>query len=107
MLLAVVSKTSGMMVNASCNSTITVSCLKQLYNAVSYSPSATSKNQLAITGYLEQYANRKDLQLFFRDQVPTAINSTFEFVSIKGVCGKMKFTRSARLITTFFSRWYR
>ena len=41
----------GVTVNASCNSTITVTCLKELYNAVGLVPSATN-NSIAVTGYL-------------------------------------------------------
>jgi hypothetical protein len=43
---------SGVTVDASCNTTITVTCLKQLYNAVGYVPSGDSKNSIGITGYL-------------------------------------------------------
>ncbi|KAI9455155.1 subtilisin-like protein [Lactarius psammicola] len=75
---------SGMTVNASCNSTITVSCLKQLYNAVGYVPQATDKNAIALTGYLEEFANFADLQRFYADQVPAAINTSFNVVLING-----------------------
>lgn len=33
-----------------------------------------------------QFANNNDLQLFFADQLPDAVNSTFTFVSIAGKC---------------------
>lgn len=71
-------------VDASCNSTITITCLKQLYNAVGYTPQADTGNQFAVTAYLEQFANVKDLQLFFADQVPSAVGSSFEVISING-----------------------
>jgi tripeptidyl-peptidase-1 len=76
---------SGVTVDASCNGTITVSCLKQLYNAVDYVPSAADKNAIGLTGYLEQFANMADLQQFYEDQVPAAVNSSFEVVLINGV----------------------
>jgi hypothetical protein len=60
---------------------------------------------LGITGYLEEYANIKDLQLFFQDQVPGAVNPSFKFVSIKGVWGKMPFAKAARLTIAFYLRW--
>ncbi len=41
---------SGVTVDASCNTTITVSCLKQLYNAVGVVGSGASS--IGITGYL-------------------------------------------------------
>lgn len=43
---------TGVTVDASCNTTITVSCLKQLYNAVGYVASNTPQNSIGITGYL-------------------------------------------------------
>ncbi|KAN0134254.1 Peptidase S8/S53 domain containing protein [Lactarius tabidus] len=75
---------SGVTVDASCNGTITVSCLKQLYNAVDYVPSAADKNAIAFTGYLEQFANMADLRQFYEDQVPAAVNSSFQVVLING-----------------------
>jgi len=76
---------SGVTVDASCNTTITVSCLKQLYNAVDYVPQATDKNAIALTGYLEEFANFADLQQFYADQVPAAVNTSFDVVLINGV----------------------
>lgn len=81
--IKVPSASSGQ-VDASCNSTITVTCLQQLYNAVGFKPSGKNGNQIGITGYLEEFANIADLQLFFADQRPDALNSTFKFISIKG-----------------------
>ncbi|KAF8915388.1 peptidase S8/S53 domain-containing protein [Mucidula mucida] len=63
---------------------ITIDCLLQLYNATGFTPSAPG-NSIGITGYLEQYANEADLQSFYADQVPKAINSSFEVISVKGV----------------------
>ncbi|KAG2041998.1 peptidase S8/S53 domain-containing protein [Suillus americanus] len=75
---------AGNQVNASCNSTITISCLKQLYNAVAYNTSATNGNQLGLTGYLGQYANNMDLQQFFQLENPSAYGSNYTFVSVNG-----------------------
>ncbi|KAF8897766.1 tripeptidyl peptidase A [Infundibulicybe gibba] len=75
---------TGVTVNASCNATITIGCLDQLYNAVGYVPQATNKNQIGITGYLEQFANNQDLQTFFADQLPEAVGSSFKFISVNG-----------------------
>ena len=75
----------GSMVDPSCNKTVTISCVKQIYNAVGYNTSKSNGNHIGITGYLEQYANEADLQLFYRDQRPDAVGSSFNFVSIKGV----------------------
>ncbi|TFK55639.1 tripeptidyl peptidase A [Heliocybe sulcata] len=75
---------SGTVVDASCNSTITITCLKELYNATGYNSSATNGNTIGITAYLEQYANYMDLQDFYAQQRPDAVNSTFNFVSVNG-----------------------
>ncbi|KAF9478384.1 tripeptidyl peptidase A [Pholiota conissans] len=80
----IVAGESGVTVDASCNTTITVTCLKQLYNAVGVVPSGDSRNSIGVTGYLEQFANIQDLQSFFADQVPAAVNSTFKFESVVG-----------------------
>ncbi|KDR84041.1 hypothetical protein GALMADRAFT_693836 [Galerina marginata CBS 339.88] len=75
---------TGVTVDPSCNTTITISCLQQLYNAVGYVPSANSRNSIGITGYLEEFANIQDLQSFFAEQRPDALNSSFDFQSVKG-----------------------
>ena len=76
---------SGTTVDRSCNVSITITCLQQLYNAVGYQPKATNKNGIGIIGYLEEFANIQDLQSFYADQRPDALNSSFKFVSVKGL----------------------
>ncbi|KAG6806792.1 hypothetical protein H0H93_002444, partial [Arthromyces matolae] len=78
---------SGAVVNASCNATITIGCLQQLYSAVGYKPSAKLDNSIGITGYLEQFANIQDLQSFYANQRPDALGSSFKFLSVKAVSG--------------------
>ncbi|GLB34137.1 putative protein CC1G_01435 Coprinopsis cinerea okayama7 130 [Lyophyllum shimeji] len=80
---ATVKSGPGATVDPSCNRTITISCLQQLYNAVGYVPKAKG-NSIGITGYLEEFANIQDLQSFYADQRPDALNSTFKFLSVKG-----------------------
>ncbi|KAA1473412.1 tripeptidyl peptidase A [Dentipellis sp. KUC8613] len=75
---------TGVKVDASCNTTVTITCLKELYNAVGVKTSTTNGNEIGITGYLEQFANIADLQLFYADQRPDALNSTFKTVLING-----------------------
>ncbi|KAG1778851.1 peptidase S8/S53 domain-containing protein [Suillus placidus] len=75
---------AGNSVDASCNHTITLSCLRQLYNAEDYETTATNCNKLGITGYLDQYANNKDLQQFYQAQNPSAYGSNYTLVSING-----------------------
>ena len=43
---------SGVTVDPSCNKTITIQCLQELYNAVGVVPSATNGNSIAVTAYL-------------------------------------------------------
>ncbi|KAI0766668.1 subtilisin-like protein [Trametes elegans] len=69
---------------ASCNTVITPDCLHALYNTTGYVPTATDKNSLGIAGYLEQYANRADLQLFLQQFRSDAVNATFETVKVNG-----------------------
>lgn len=76
--------TSSSGVSASCNLTITVSCLQQIYNTVGYKPTAKN-NSIGITGYLAQFANFKDLESFYAEQVPAAKGSSFKVVSVNGV----------------------
>lgn len=74
----------GGQVNASCNATITPTCLKQLYNAVAYEPAAAGVNKVAATGYLDEYANYEDLQMFYAALLPQAVGSSFSVVSVNG-----------------------
>ncbi|TFK66565.1 tripeptidyl peptidase A [Pluteus cervinus] len=75
---------TGLVVDASCNDTITVPCLAQLYNSTGYIPSARPDNAIGITGYLGEYANTADLQQFYAEQRPDAVNSSFKFISVNG-----------------------
>ena len=76
---------TGAVVDAGCNKTITISCLQQLYNTVGYEPLKDGENGIGITAYLQQYANIQDLQSFYREQRPDALNTTFEFFSVHGM----------------------
>ncbi len=73
-------------VDRACNTTITLSCLEQLYNFVGYKPKVPTKNTIGISSYLGQFANLQDLKSFYLEQRPEAANSTFEFISVKGKC---------------------
>ncbi|KAH6914776.1 tripeptidyl peptidase A [Coprinopsis sp. MPI-PUGE-AT-0042] len=75
---------SSAAIDPSCNATVTVSCLAQLYKTVGYVPKVPEKNSIGITGYLEQFANEQDLQTFYAEQVPAAVGSSFKFISISG-----------------------
>jgi tripeptidyl-peptidase-1 len=75
---------SGISVDPSCNTTITPSCLKQLYNATGVTPSAHVDNSIGINGFLGQFANKQDLQSFYTALVPEALNSSFNVISVDG-----------------------
>jgi tripeptidyl-peptidase I len=80
----IVDAVSGVTVDASCNKTITITCLQQLYNFVGFKPKAFG-NSIGITGYLEEYANYQDLQSFYGDQRPDALGSSYKFYSADGL----------------------
>ncbi|KAJ2917503.1 hypothetical protein MD484_g2914, partial [Candolleomyces efflorescens] len=66
----------------------------QLYNAEGYTPSPKVKNSIGITAYLEEFANIQDLQSFYADQRPDALNSSFNFVSVNGGINDQNLTLS-------------
>ncbi|KAF8311048.1 subtilisin-like protein [Clavulina sp. PMI_390] len=62
---------------------ITLSQLKDLYGITGYTPSG--KNSLVgVTGYLEEYANLVDLELFYETFLPQAANTTLNVELING-----------------------
>ncbi|KAF9450674.1 subtilisin-like protein [Macrolepiota fuliginosa MF-IS2] len=71
-------------VDPSCNATVTLSCLQQLYNFKDYRPQVPEKNSVGVSSYLEQFANLEDLKSFYLDQRPEAVNTTFELISVNG-----------------------
>ncbi|KAG9099641.1 hypothetical protein FS749_000774 [Ceratobasidium sp. UAMH 11750] len=77
------SKAAALTPDASCNSTITISCLQALYNIGNYTATVKS-NRLGIAGYLEEFANFADLQTFYKKYHPRAVRSNFTVESING-----------------------
>ncbi|KAI0059672.1 hypothetical protein BV25DRAFT_1908615 [Artomyces pyxidatus] len=71
-------------VDAGCNETVTIACIRQFFNIGDYRASGTNGNQIAVAGYSEEYANAKDQQLFYADQLPEALNTTFKYVLVNG-----------------------
>lgn len=70
-------------VPASCSTTITPSCLRALYNTSTYVPQATTKNSIGVAGYLDEFANRADLQTFFQRFRTDAVGGTFTTVRVQ------------------------
>jgi len=72
-------------VDPSCSTTITPTCLLQLYNATQYTVQSAKKgNQIAIASYLGQFANIKDLEKFYQLLRPEAVGTNFTVVSVNG-----------------------
>ncbi|KAI0645469.1 family S53 protease [Trametes meyenii] len=67
-------------VPASCSSTITPACLQALYG-IPTTPAQVSSNKLAVSGFIEQFANQADLRTFlinFRPDIPAATTFTLQ-----------------------------
>ncbi|RKF75702.1 Tripeptidyl-peptidase sed3 [Golovinomyces cichoracearum] len=69
---------------AVCNRTITLDCLKDLYNFRNFSVPSSANNKFALAGFLEEYAQHNDLQNFLEAYVPTASGADFSTVLVNG-----------------------
>ena len=69
---------------SNCSSIMTPTCLRLLYNTWKYTPQATSKNEIGITGYSEQYASYSDFTEFMTRFRTDAATANFSFVSVNG-----------------------
>lgn len=67
-----------------CNQTISVQCLRDLYGTADYTANPDNGNRLGITAYLEEVANREDLQTFLSAQRPEAAGTTFTEYLVNG-----------------------
>lgn len=74
----------GSPVPPSCSSAITPTCLRMLYNTLRYSPRATTKNKLGVTGYLGEFASRSDLTAFLTRFRSDAVPAQFSVVTVNG-----------------------
>lgn len=59
----------------SCNSIITPSCLQELYN-IPTTPATQSTNQLAVSGFISEFANQADMATFLTEFRPDLPNTT-------------------------------
>ncbi|EJD06097.1 subtilisin-like protein [Fomitiporia mediterranea MF3/22] len=76
---------AGQNISASCNTTITPTCLMQLYRTEGYVLQAADKgNRIGVTGYLEQFVNFVDLQTFYSKFRPDAIGFNVSVISVNG-----------------------
>ncbi|TDL27656.1 subtilisin-like protein [Rickenella mellea] len=84
-LVADVTGPAGQNISASCNRTITPTCLMQLYRTEGYVPQAAKRgNRIGINGFLEQFINFADLQTFFKMFRPDAIGANVTVLSVNG-----------------------
>lgn len=71
-------------VNATCNSTITPACLKDLYNFADYKIDPKGPVRLGVSGFLEQLARFADLDKFVSSFAPDA-GSNISVVAVNGM----------------------
>ncbi|TQS34820.1 hypothetical protein Golomagni_04782 [Golovinomyces magnicellulatus] len=69
---------------AACNLTITIDCLKELYNLRNISGPSSANNKFALAGFLEEYAQHNDLRQFLAYYEPTASGADFSTVLVNG-----------------------
>ncbi|KAH8647568.1 peptidase S8/S53 domain-containing protein [Tricladium varicosporioides] len=67
-----------------CNSSITPDCIQALYKFKHFRGSRRNGNELALAGFLEEYAQHDDLTAFLNKYVPEANGSDFATVLING-----------------------
>ena len=75
----------GTQIPTNCSSIITPTCLRMLYNTLTYLPQATSKNKLGVTEYLQQYASQSDLTNFLTRFRSDAVPAQFSVVTVNGI----------------------
>ncbi|KZT44218.1 subtilisin-like protein [Sistotremastrum suecicum HHB10207 ss-3] len=76
---------NGQNIPASCNTTVTPTCLQALYRTAGYVPTAAKKgNAIGINGFLEQFLNFVDLQTFFSKFRPDALGANVTVISVDG-----------------------
>ncbi|KAI0066344.1 subtilisin-like protein [Artomyces pyxidatus] len=65
---------------ASCNTAVTPTCVQDLYG-IPLTPATQSTNQLAVSGFIDQFANQADLKTFltsFRKDLPSSTTFTLQ-----------------------------
>jgi tripeptidyl-peptidase-1 len=67
-----------------CNTTITPTCLKELYKFGDYKVDPKAGSVLGVNGFLEQYATFSDLEMFNAKYAPWAVGSNFSWTSVNG-----------------------
>lgn len=79
----VYSKPAPAAVPANCSSSITPTCLADLYGFSTYTPTGTPA-KMSVAGFLEQWPQYSDLSKFLAKYVPSDAGTTFPCVLING-----------------------
>jgi tripeptidyl-peptidase-1 len=69
-------------VNSTCNTTVTPSCLADLYKYADYKVDPSADVTIGVNGFLEQYARYSDFQKFTKTYAPQAANSNFSYTLV-------------------------
>ncbi|KAH8719176.1 peptidase S8/S53 domain-containing protein [Phaeosphaeriaceae sp. PMI808] len=70
--------------NASCNKTVTPSCLADLYKFADYKIDPNAAVTIGVNGFLEQYARYSDFEQFTKSYAPAAVGSNFSYTLVAG-----------------------
>jgi tripeptidyl-peptidase-1 len=73
-------------VNATCNTTVTPSCLADLYKFADYKVDASAPVSIGVNGFLEQYARYADFAKFTSTYAPKAAGTNFTYTLVAGEC---------------------
>jgi tripeptidyl-peptidase-1 len=71
-------------VNATCNTTVTPSCLADLYKFADYKVDASAPVSIGVNGFLEQYARYSDFEKFKATYAPKAAGTNFTYTLVAG-----------------------
>ncbi|KAL5116456.1 Tripeptidyl-peptidase sed2 [Pleosporales sp. CAS-2024a] len=71
-------------VNATCNTTVTPSCLADLYKFADYKVDASAPVCIGVNGFLEQYARYADFAKFTSMYAPKAAGTNFTYTLVAG-----------------------
>jgi tripeptidyl-peptidase-1 len=71
-------------VNATCNTTVTPSCLADLYKFADYEVNPSASVSIGVNGFLEQYARYSDFAKFTSTYAPKAAGTNFTYTLVAG-----------------------
>jgi tripeptidyl-peptidase-1 len=75
----------GVEADGDCQTSVSPSCLKQLYRIPDAPFDASKTGILGVAGFLTQYARFADLSKFIRSQAPWAAGANFSFSTFNGI----------------------